>query len=192
MRSLRAIAKTQVRKKALPPPLIAAMALSILILVAYGVPQKIHAANCSISDSAILRPTGLTRSSKPLASKRRSRTDRLPSGSPSGRRVGDSTSRTAGSMFVDSLRSLGCFVFGHTEILSGRGRDSNPRLLPLEGMRRNRQSAEMARFPGRGASGQVPQDAVGGPETPSNPARCRVQSDAAALALDLCRAIKVV
>ena len=71
-------------------------------------------------------------------------------------------------------------------------RDSNPRLLPPEGMGRNRESKDIPRFPVRNGSAEVPQDAVRRTESPSNPARCRVQSDAEALVLALWRAIKVV
>jgi hypothetical protein len=59
-------------------------------------------------------------------------------------------------------------------------------------MGRNPKSKDTRRFPGRSGSGKVPQDAVGCTETPSNPARCRVQLDAEALVLAVWRAIKVV
>jgi hypothetical protein len=71
-------------------------------------------------------------------------------------------------------------------------RDSNPRLLPPEGMQRNRESKVIPRFPAQSGSGKVPQDAVGCTETPSNPAPCRIPRDAEALAVALWRVIRVV
>ena len=71
-------------------------------------------------------------------------------------------------------------------------RDSNPRPLPPEGMGRNSESEVIPLFPGRSESCEVPIGAVRGSKAQSNPARCRVHSDAEALALALRRAIRVV
>jgi len=59
-------------------------------------------------------------------------------------------------------------------------------------MGRNHEGQVIPRFPGRSGSGEVPQDAVRRPESLSNPAPCRVESDAEALVLALWRVIKVV
>ena len=71
-------------------------------------------------------------------------------------------------------------------------RDSNPRLLPPEGMGRTHESEVMLLFPGQSESGEVPKGAVRRSKAQTNPARCRVHSDAEALALALRRAIRVV
>jgi len=71
-------------------------------------------------------------------------------------------------------------------------RDSNPRLLPPEGMGRNHESEVIPLFPERSESGEVPIGAGGGSKAQSNPARCRVDSDGQALVVALWRAIKVV
>ena len=59
-------------------------------------------------------------------------------------------------------------------------------------MERNHESKVIVRFPGRSESGEVPKGAVGRSKALTNPARCRVHSDAEALALALWRAIAVV
>jgi hypothetical protein len=59
-------------------------------------------------------------------------------------------------------------------------------------MGRNQQRKDMLRFLGRSGSGEVPQDAVGCTEAPSNPAPCRVDLDSAALVVALWRLIRVV
>jgi hypothetical protein len=71
-------------------------------------------------------------------------------------------------------------------------RDSNPRPLPPEGMGRTHESEVMPLFPGQSESGEVPKGAVRRSKAQTNPARCRVHSDAEALALALRRAIRVV
>jgi len=71
-------------------------------------------------------------------------------------------------------------------------RDSNPRPLPPEGTEGNHERKAIPHFPGRSELGEVPKGAVRRSKAQPNPARCRVHSDAEALALALRRAIRIV